>query len=114
MTEDADPDRWARPGRDDRDPDVGRGHPADNGRHPGLNPGASSPRDPTEDLRQLSPGEECALHFNGFPPYGLRPLHQLCLIGGCQYKTLQENIADLDWLIAQDREADRGDPEAGL
>jgi hypothetical protein len=100
--------------RDDRDRGAERGHPADDGRHPGHDPDASSPRYPTEDIRRLSPGEERDLHFNGFPPYDLRPLHGFCPVGGCRYKTLEENIADLDWLIAHDREPGRDDPEAGL
>jgi len=104
------PDPDARPGHDDRNQGHHHGPRAGSGRDPGGPP----PRDPTEDIRQLSPGEERDLHFNGFPPYDLRPLHELCPVGGCQYKSLEENIADLDWLIAQDRQPGRDDPEAGL
>jgi hypothetical protein len=108
------PDPGARPGRDDHNRGDERGHAADDGRHLDHDRDASSPRDPTEDIRQLSPAEERDLHFNGFPPYDLRPLHELCPVGGCQYKTLEENIADLDWLISQDLQPDQDDPEAGL
>ena len=45
----------------------------------------------------------------------MRPLHELCPPGGCRYKTLAENCADLDaWYRAQDREPDHDDPEAEL
>ena len=44
----------------------------------------------------------------------MRPLHELCPPGGCQYKTLAENFADLDWHIREDREPGHDDPEAGL
>jgi hypothetical protein len=98
------------PGHDERNQGQHRGHRDGGGRDPGDSP----PRDPTEDIRQLSPGEERDLHFNGFPPYDLQPLHELCPVGGCQYKSIEENIADLDWLIAQDRHPGRDDPEAGL
>jgi hypothetical protein len=81
---------------------------------PDPDPGAPPPCDPTEDIRQLSPGEERDLHFSGFPPYDLRPLHELCPTGGCPHKTLKENLADLDMLIAADRQPGRDDPEAGL
>jgi len=108
------PDPAARPGRDDPSRGADRAHHADNGRHPGHDPGASSPREPTEDIRRLTAAEERVLHFSGFPRYGMRPLHELCPVGGCQFKTLKENLADLDWLISHDREPDRDDPEAGL
>jgi hypothetical protein len=104
------PDPDARPGHDDRDKGQYRGHRADGGR----DPAGSQPGYPTEDIRQLSPGEERDLHLNGFSRYGLLPLHELCPVGGCQFKTLKENIADLDWLIGQDRQPGRDDPEAGL
>jgi hypothetical protein len=98
------------------DPNQGaeRDHPADDGRHLGHDSDASSPRDPTEDIHQLTAAEERDLHFNGFPRYGMRPLHELCPVGGCPCKTLDENLADFDWAISQDREPDRDDPEAGL
>jgi hypothetical protein len=113
MNDNPNPDPDA-PGRDDPNQGAERGRPADGGRHPGHDPDTSWPRDPTEDIRQLSPGEERDLHFNGFPPYDLRPLHELCPVGGCPCKTLKENVADLDWLVSQDREPDQDDPEAGL
>jgi hypothetical protein len=103
------PDPGARPGDDGRSQGQHRAR-ADGGRDPGGSP----PRDLTEDIRQLSPGEERDLHFNGFPPYELRPLHELCPLGGCQYESLEENIADLDWFIGQDRQPGRDDREAGL
>ena len=104
------PDPDARPGHDDPPQGQHRGHRAGGGRDPAGSP----PRYPTEDIRQLSPGEERDLHVNGFPPYDLRPLHELCPVGGCPHKSLEENIADLGWLIAQDRQPGRDDPEAGL
>jgi hypothetical protein len=70
--------------------------------------------DPTEDIRRLSSAEERDLHLNGFPPYDLRPLHELCPTGGCPYKTPAENLADFDHLVAQYRQLVRDDPEAGL
>ena len=70
--------------------------------------------EPTEDIRRLSAAEERDLHFNGYPRHGMRPLHELCPPGGCQYKTLAENFADLDRHIRQDREPGHDDPEAGL
>jgi hypothetical protein len=92
----------------DRDRPVGRAL------HAVYGPDASSPREPTEDIRRLSAAEERDLHFNGYPRHGMRPLHELCPPGGCQYKTLAENFADLDWHISQDRDPDHGGPEAGL
>jgi hypothetical protein len=115
MTDSPNPDPRHPFGRDrGRNWRIQHTRPAAGGRHPGRNPDSPSPRDPTEDLRQLSLAEERDLHFSGFPPYDLQPLHELCPPGGCQYKTLAENIADLDWLIAQDRAPGHDDPEAGL
>jgi hypothetical protein len=111
MNDNPNPDPDARPGPDDLSQGAERDIPADDGPDYDHDP---SLRDPTEDIHQLSPGEERDLHFNGFPPYDLRPLHELCPVGGCQYKTLKENIADLDWYISNDREPDQDDPEAGL
>ena len=91
-----------------------RDQAASQARSLGHDSGASSPSEPTEDIRRLSVAEERDLHFNGYPRHGMRPLHELCPPGGCQYKTLAENFADLDWHIRQDREPDRGGPEAGL
>jgi hypothetical protein len=92
------------------DRDQSPGH----ARHLGLVPDAASPREPTEDLRRLSQAEERDLHFNGYPRHGMRPLHELCPPGGCQYKTLAENFADLDQHIREDPGLGHDDPEAGL
>ena len=66
-----------------------------------------------EDLTRLSEGDERDLHFNGYPPHNLQPLHDLCAPGGCRYKTQAENCADLDaWFRVQNREPDQRDREA--
>jgi hypothetical protein len=100
-------------GDSDRKRIVGRDQPAGQPRYPGRDPNASSSGEPTEDIRRLSAAEELDLHFNGYPRHGMRPLHELCPPGGCQYKTLAENFADLDWHILQDRGHGHDDPEAG-
>jgi hypothetical protein len=114
MNDNPSPDPDARHDRDDPNQGAERGHPAEDGRYLDHDSDTSSPRDPTEDIRRLSVDEERELHFNGFPPYDMRPLHELCPAGGCQYKTLKENLADLDSYLRQDREPDQDDPEAGL
>ena len=66
-----------------------------------------------EDLTRLSEGDERDLHFNGYPPHNLQPLHELCAPGGCRYKSQAENCADLDaWFRVQNHEPDQRDPEA--
>ena len=69
---------------------------------------------PSEDIHQLSYGEERDLHFNGYPPYNMQPLHELCYPGGCRYKTEAENCADLDAWYASMEPTAEGDPEAEL
>ena len=115
MTDNPDP----RPRRDrDHDRDHGTEHdwPADDTRHPDRDRHAS-PRAgsaPSEDIRHLSQGEERDLHFNGYPPYNMQPLHELCYPGGCRYKTDADNCADLeDWYASAEPTAE-GDPEAEL
>ena len=83
---------------------------------PGRDPGASLPAGtgPSEDVFQLSEREERDLHFNGYPPYNMGPLHELCSPGHCRYGTEAENGADLDAWYRQDREPDQDEPEAGL
>jgi hypothetical protein len=112
------PNPDARPHPDnDHNRGAERDQPAGRARHLGRDPDASPAfsSGPDDDLRRLTPGEERDLHFNGFPRYDMRPLHDLCSPGGCQYKTRAENLADLDaWYLGQDREPDQDDPEVGL
>jgi hypothetical protein len=112
MTTNPDPDP-----RHDHDPvqSTERDRSTDDARHPVHEPDASTTRShPSKDVRQLSDAEERDLHFNGYPAHGMRPLHELCPVGGCQYKTLDQNLADLDEALRQDREPDQADPEAEL
>jgi hypothetical protein len=115
MTDNPDPG----PRRDhDNDRDWGTEHDwaADDTRRPDSDRRAAPPvgSAPSEDIRQLSYGEERDLHFNGYPPHHMQPLHELCYPGGCQYKTEAENCADLeDWYASTELTAE-DDPEAEL
>jgi hypothetical protein len=111
------------PSNPDRDPRRGRGRnwrihntrPAGDSRRPRRDRDASPPVSPSEDIRQLSHGEERDLHFNGDPRYDTLPLHELCSPGGCQYKTEAENWADLEaWFLQHDLAPGKEDPEAEL
>jgi hypothetical protein len=115
MTDNPDPGP-SRDHENDRDRDTDHDWPADDTRHRDHGRHASPParRGPSEDIRHLSEGEERDLHFNGYPPYNMQPLHELCYPGGCQYKTEAENCADLeDWYASAGLTAE-DDPEAEL
>jgi hypothetical protein len=107
-------DRDPRHGRDDgHDYDAELGRPADGIRHPDLGRRAAPAAGrPSEALRDLSEAEERDLHFNGNPPYGMLPLHELCYQGFCRYKSEAENRADLEGWHAWATMAAEADPEA--
>jgi hypothetical protein len=111
MTDNPNPDP-----RGDRDNDHDRRTiPA---RYPYRDPGAESPewRDAFARRYRLTQAGEQYLHFNGvYDGPHLVIDHDRCLTGACPYQAEAENPAQLQaWSHAQDREADRGDREAGL